>query len=95
MKAKKSLQEMAIDKNQRVLQLIAFNRLKKHYYRHEGHFKMKLLALAFFRARIGRSYLREWHERMLTSRSESAKLIDTHRSLHENKKRRIFKIWRT
>ena len=51
---------MAIQKNEKVLQLIAFNRLKKHYQRHEGHYKSKLLARAFFRARIGRAYLREW-----------------------------------
>ena len=81
--AKKNLREMAIDKNEKVLQLIAFNRLKKHYYRHEGHFKTKLLAKAFFRARIGRTYLREWRSRMHESRKDWDKLLVTHRNLHE------------
>ena len=62
---------------------------------HEGHFKSKLLAKAFFRARIGRAYLTYWRTRMQESREDDDKLMDTHRSLHGSKKRRIFKTWRT
>ena len=59
-KAKKALQEMAADNHVKLVQRIAFNRFKQYLKRHSGHLKAKMLGEAFFRARVGRVYLRHW-----------------------------------
>ena len=57
-KAKISLREMALQRHDRLVQLMAFNRFKMHWKKNRGHAKSKLLAAAFFRNRIGHVYLR-------------------------------------
>ena len=59
-RAKRDLQALADDRYAKLVQLIAFNRFKKYLKSHGGRMKAKLLSQAFFRARIGKVYLRHW-----------------------------------
>ena len=68
-KGKQSLREMAILKHEKVLQLTVINRLKQYLTEHAGHQMENRLASEFFKTRIGRVYLRQWHNCMVVKRA--------------------------
>ena len=86
---------MASEKHSEVLKLIAFNRFKQYYKLYGGHLQAKLKAKAFFRAKIGKAYLKQWLLRMRSERADWTKLITASDALRECRLKRLFKTWHT
>ena len=59
-KAKRFVLNSAREKRLEMLQKTAMNRLKSFYKSHRGNQKAKILAEAFFRAKIGKVYFKFW-----------------------------------
>ena len=85
---------MASEKHEKVLQLIAFNRLRRYHKLHSGHSLANKFAKIFFKAKLGRVYLGQWRNKMLNQQKVIKKLSFTTSNLRKFKLRRIFKSMR-
>ena len=84
------------DKRRKTRMLIAhFARLKVYHKSHAGHYKRKIVADAFFRAKIGKVYFKFWRLNMYANREFNYKLEQVQGYIALSKKRRLFKEWRT
>ena len=93
--AKVFLKEAVTSNYRRMLLRIHFKHLKKHVKQHKGHYRSKIMADAFFRAKIGKAYFKFWRNQMHLSLELGEKLHLAEHALNTSKKQRLFKSWRT
>ena len=60
--------------------------MKKHMKKHKGHYRSKVIADAFFRAKIGKVYFKFWRNQMILSIEHLEKLTLATKTLNSIKK---------
>ena len=93
--AKVFLKEAVTHNYRRMLLRIHFGHLKKHLKRHKGHYRSKIVADAFFRAKVGKAYFKFWRNQTHEVLEIEERLFVANKTLTHLKKQRLFKSWRT
>ena len=84
--AKVFLKEAVTQNYRRMLLRIHFKHLRKHLEQHRGHYRSKLLAEAFFRAKVGKVYFKFWRNQMFLSLELTEKLTIANSALNTLKR---------